>query len=265
LKVSASVCPVAEVPFSFCQKLDMALPTLKALGYDGVELLLRKPEDIAPEELERLLAKHEIELSAMGTGLATMDGLYLGSREERTRRKAVECILGFSRVAERFDCSLIVGSIKGAVVPTPSLESLARSMGELRGVRLSIEPLNRYESAIVNKASEALELIKETKSDKALILLDTFHMNIEETSIADTVVSVGKKLGYFHVADSNRRAPGYGHIPFSEVFKALKTIHYDGYVSAEILQEPSSEAALRRTIEFVHAVHKDVTHGSPPR
>jgi len=254
LKISASVCPVAEVPFSFCQKLDVALPTLKALGYDGVELLLRRPEDIVPEELERLLAKHEIELSAIGTGLATTDGLYLGSREERTRQKAVERVLGFSRVAERFDCGLIVGSIKGAVVPAPSLQSLARSMNELRGVRLSIEPLNRYESAIVNKASQALELIKETKSVKSLILLDTFHMNIEETSIADTIVSVGKKLGYFHIADSNRRAPGDGHIAFSEVFRALKTIRYDGYVSAEILQEPNSEDALRRTIKLVRAM-----------
>jgi len=149
---------------------------------------------------------------------------------------------------------LIVGSIKGAVVPAPSLQSLARSMNELRGVRLSIEPLNRYESAIVNKASQALELIKETKSVKSLILLDTFHMNIEETSIADTIVSVGKKLGYFHIADSNRRAPGDGHIAFSEVFRALKTIRYDGYVSAEILQEPNSEDALRRTIKLVRAM-----------
>jgi len=254
LKVSASVCPVAEVPFSFCQKLDVALPTLKALGYDGVELLLKRPEDIVPEELERLLNRHEIELSAIGTGLATTDGLYLGSHEERTRQKAVGRVLDFSKMAEHFDCSLIVGSIKGGVVPLPSLESLTKSMDELREVRLTIEPLNRYESAIVNKASQALELIKKKNLDKSLILLDTFHMNIEEISIADTILNVGKKLGYFHIADSNRRAPGDGHIQFSEVFRALKTVHYDGYVSAEIVQEPNSENALRKTIEFVRAM-----------
>jgi sugar phosphate isomerase/epimerase len=76
-------------------------------------------------------------------------------------------------------------------------------------------------------------------------------MNIEEKSMADAIVSVGERLGYFHIADSNRRAPGDGHIPFSEVFRALKGIHYDGYVSAEILHEPDSEVALRKTIEFV--------------
>lgn len=245
------MCPVAEVPFSCCRKLDVALPTLQALGYDGVELLLRRAEDIDAGELERLLAKHEMELSAIGTGLATTDGLCLGSCEERTRQEAVKRVLGFSKMAERFDCGVIVGSIKGGVIPTPSLECLAKSLTELREVRLIIEPLNRYESAFVNKASQAVELIKAQNLERALVLLDTFHMNIEEKSMADAIVSVGERLGYFHIADSNRRAPGDGHIPFSEVFGALKGIHYDGYVSAEILHEPDSEVALRKTIEFV--------------
>jgi len=244
---------VAEVPFSFCRKLDAALPTLRALGYDGVELLLGRAEDIDAGELERLLAKHEMELSAIGTGLATADGLYLGSREERTRQEAVKRVLGFSKMAERFDCGVIVGSIKGGIVPAPSSESLVRSMRELREVRLIIEPLNRYESAFINKASQAVELVNEQNLERSLVLLDTFHMNIEEESMADAIRSVGERLGHFHIADSNRRAPGDGHIPFSGVFRALKGIHYDGYMSAEILQEPTSEVALRKTVEFVRA------------
>jgi sugar phosphate isomerase/epimerase len=245
---------VAEVPFSFCRRLDVALPTLRSLGCDGVELLLGRAEDVDPTDLDRLLAKHEMELSAIGTGLATTDGLYLGSREERTRQEAVKRVLEISKIAERFDCGVIVGSIKGGVVPAPSLECLYKSMMELREVRLIIEPLNRYESAIVNKASQAVELIRSQNLERALVLLDTFHMNIEEKSMADAIMSVGERLGYFHIADSNRRAPGDGHIPFSEVFRALKEIYYDGYVSAEILQEPNSEVALRKTVEFVRAV-----------
>jgi sugar phosphate isomerase/epimerase len=245
---------VGEVPFSFCQRLDVALPTLRSLGCDGVELLLGRAEDVDPTDLDRLLAKHEMELSAIGTGLATTDGLYLGSREERTRQEAVKRVLEISKIAERFDCGVIVGSIKGGVVPAPSLECLYKSMMELREVRLIIEPLNRYESAIVNKASQAVELIRSQNLERALVLLDTFHMNIEEKSMADAIMSVGERLGYFHIADSNRRAPGDGHIPFSEVFRALKEIYYDGYVSAEILQEPNSEVALRKTVEFVRAV-----------
>jgi len=244
---------VAEVPFSFCRTLEIALPMLRALGYDGVELLLRRAEDLDAGELERLLAKHEIELSAIGTGLATTDGLYLGSRDEKIRQEAAKRVLGFSKMAERFDCGVIVGSIKGGVVPAPSSESLVRSMTELREVRLIIEPLNRYESSLINKASQAAELIKGQNLERSLVLLDTFHMNIEEKSMADAIRSVGERLGYFHIADSNRRAPGDGHIPFAEIFRALKEIDYDGYVSAEILQEPTSEVALRKTIEFVRA------------
>ena len=244
---------MTQVPFSFCGRLEEAVRILRALGYNGVELLLRKPEDIDVAELERLLAKHEMELSAIGTGLATTDGLYLGSREERTRRKAVKRVLDFSKMAERFDCGVILGSIKGGVVPAPSPESLAKSMMELREARLIIEPLNRYESAFINKASQALDLIRGQNLERSLVLLDTFHMNIEEKSMADAIRSVGERLGHFHIADSNRRPPGDGHIPFAGIFRALKGIHYDGYLSAEILQEPSSEVALRKTIDFVQA------------
>jgi len=245
---------VASVPYSFCQKLEIAVPTLRRIGFDGIELLLRSADDVEPLELGRLVSKYELEVSAVGTGLATLDGLYLGSQDESTRRKAVERVKGFCKLGERLDCGVVIGSIKGGVSPQPSLPSFARSMKELGEARLIVEPLNRYESAILNTAYQTLEFARNNDLQRLGILLDTFHMNIEEKSIEEVVRNVGKRLVHVHIADSNRRAPGDGHIDFRGFFHALKDIEYGGYVSAETLQEPTSEVALRRTMDFLKAL-----------
>lgn len=245
---------MANVPYSFCQKLEVAIPILRRVGFDGIELLLRSANDVDPLELERLASKHELEVSAIGTGLATLDGLYLGSQDESTRRKAVGRVKGFCKLAERFGCPVVIGSIKGGVSPPPSLFSLARSLKELGEAKLAVEPLNRYESAIVNTASQALEFARDNDLPSLTVLLDTFHMNIEEKSIEEAVRKAGGRLAHVHVADSNRMAPGDGHIDFRGFFQALRDIGYDGYLSAEILQEPAPEVALQRTIDFLGSV-----------
>lgn len=254
LRSSASVCPVASVPFSFCQKLEVAVPTLRRIGFGGIELLLRSADDIELLELERLMSKYELKVSAVGTGLATLDGLYLGSQDESMRLMAVERVKGFCKLAERLDCGVVIGSIKGGVSPRPSLSSFARSMKELGEARLIIEPLNRYESAILNTAYQTLEFAHDNDLQGLGILLDTFHMNIEERSMEEAARNVGNRLAHVHVADSNRMAPGYGHIDFRGFFQALRDIEYDGYVSAEILQEPTPEVALRKSMDFLKTI-----------
>lgn len=256
MRMSASVCPAAEVPFSYCGRLERTVPSLHRMGYDGIEILLRRVEEIEVRRLRELLSKYDMKASAIGTGLAVRDGLTLSSRDEKIRSKAVRRVLEFSKLAEDLDCHVILGSIKGGVFPEPSLKSLEKSSRQLRDIYAVIEPLNRYESAIISTASEAMNLIRRLDLDRFGILLDTFHMNIEEKDPVDTIKKVGKMLQHFHIADSNRRAPGDGHIRFGRIFGELKNIQYDGFISAEILQEPTSEAALRKTVRFVRTMKR---------
>jgi sugar phosphate isomerase/epimerase len=251
MRISASICPAARVPFSFSGSIKHTLPTLRRMRYDGVELLLRRADDIDFQDLERLLSKYELEVSAIGTGLATADGLTLSYPAEATRSKAVRRVVEVNRLAQRFECPVILGSILASSSMGHSLKSLKRSLRELRDVYAVIEPLNRYESAVLNKASDALSLIEELDLDRFGILLDTFHMNIEEKKLPNTIKRVGRKLKHFHVADSNRMTPGEGHIRFDEVFSALKAIEYRGFLSVEVLQRPSSKAALIKAIRFL--------------
>ncbi|MEE1314266.1 MAG: sugar phosphate isomerase/epimerase [Faecalimonas sp.] len=101
------------------------------------------------------------------------------------------------------------------------------------GVIYCVEAVNRFEACVINTAQEALDYVADIDSKNIAILLDTYHMNIEENNIGDAIRLVGDKLGSFHTGDNNRRAPGRGHINFDEVFQALADINYKGRIVSE--------------------------------
>lgn len=101
------------------------------------------------------------------------------------------------------------------------------------GVIYCVEAVNRFESAVINTAQEALSYIEAVDSKNIGVLLDTYHMNIEEKSIGDAIRLVGNKLTSFHTGENNRTAPGRGHLDWDEIFKALSDIKYQGRIVSE--------------------------------
>jgi len=93
--------------------------------------------------------------------------------------------------------------------------------------------------------------VRRVGSPNIKVLLDVFHMNIEELSIAAAIRTTGDKLGHLHIADSNRLAPGMGHVDFAEIAAALSDIGYQGWVSGEHLSLPDSFAAAKQTRSFI--------------
>ena len=114
---------------------------------------------------------------------------------------------------------------------------------------LLFEPLNRYETNLFNCIGETAHFLQTLKTKNVKILADLYHMNIEEVSIADALRAAGPSIGHVHFADSNRRAIGFGHTEMRPVMEALRQIGYAGYLSAEILPLPDSEAAARQTMK----------------
>jgi sugar phosphate isomerase/epimerase len=104
-----------------------------------------------------------------------------------------------------------------------------------KGIKLTLEAWNRYETYLVNRMEQALEIVNQVNLPSVGVMADTYHMNIDEDNIADALRLTGDKLYYVHIADSNRKAPGYGHIDFTEVARALRDINYDGVLSMELL------------------------------
>ena len=101
------------------------------------------------------------------------------------------------------------------------------------GVRLALEPINRYETTLVNSVAQGMALIDQVGADNFGLLLDTFHMNIEEDSIGGAIRKAGQHLGHFHTGECNRRVPGRGRTHWREIGEALRDIHYQGAIVME--------------------------------
>ena len=122
-----------------------------------------------------------------------------------------------------------------AVMRQQSLRSLKELMkaAEQYDIRYCLEIVNRFEQCILNTAAEGVAYLKELDSPNARLLLDSFHMNIEEDSIGDAIRSAGDLLGHFHIGECNRKTPGTGRMPWQEIFTALSDISYTGAVVME--------------------------------
>ena len=113
-----------------------------------------------------------------------------------------------------------------------ALRQLGRRAAELK-IDIAMEVLNRYEAHFLLTADEAVRFVEEVGSARVGILLDTYHMNIEEKDLVSAIHHAGSKLRLFHVADSNRQAVGRGHTNFLPLFRALKDTNYDGSIIVE--------------------------------
>ncbi|MDH7485093.1 MAG: sugar phosphate isomerase/epimerase family protein [Anaerolineae bacterium] len=112
---------------------------------------------------------------------------------------------------------------------------------EDNNVIFNMEVVNRFEQFLLNTCDEAIAYVEAVGSPNARILLDTFHMNIEEDFIGEAILKAGDRLGHFHIGENNRMPPGYGHIPWTEVGAALRKIRYQGYVVMEPFLMPGGE------------------------
>jgi len=116
-----------------------------------------------------------------------------------------------------------------------SIEGIRKmsSLAEDHGITLMLEALNRFEGYIINTAEEGIKFINEVGKENVKLMLDTFHMNIEEDSMGGAIRSAKGLLGHFHIGECNRRVPGKGRMPWNEIGEALRDINYDGAVVME--------------------------------
>jgi len=247
-------------PWIYWDDLEVSVPKAKAAGFDAVELFTASAEAVDPDTLIGLLEGNDMKLAAVGTGAGkALQGLSLTSPDEQIRLQACDFISKMIEFGARFNAPAIIGSMQGNVekgIERPqSLEYLAEGLNKLgylaanHAVKLIYEPLNRYETNLINTLADGVELIRSLSCDNVLLLADLFHMNIEEQSIADAIGAAGKYIGHVHFADSNRRPVGMGHTEMSEIAKALSKIGFDGYASAEAFAWPDPDSAAAQTIK----------------
>jgi sugar phosphate isomerase/epimerase len=243
--------------------LGRAFLELAKLGYDGVELSIEEPQRTEVREIERASEDCGVEIPAIGTGLVYgYKGLSLSDIAESRRRKAVGDVLKTIGIAADLGSIVIIGLVRGRISSDPKrcVEKFKNSMREVdraavdNGVKLALEPLNRYEADFINNVEQAMRFISSIGLEGTGVLLDTYHMNIEERSFEEAVERCGKKLVHVHVADSNRLAPGLGHIPFAKIIRTIASQGYDRYLSAEIMALPNPTEAARIAIKNLRLI-----------
>jgi sugar phosphate isomerase/epimerase len=241
------------------------IPYLYSIGYDGVELAVREPAKVPLELLKETLESNQLEVPAIATGQVYLsENIFLSNIDIEIRQRAIDRLEEYMHLAHLLGADVIIGLIRGGVMEgnkldkgihlfTESLRYLCER-AEHNNVGLLIEPINRYETSLIPTLQSAAELINKIGSDRLKILMDTFHMNIEEASISESIEKYGSMIGHVHFADSNRLAPGRGHIDFREVLNSLDRVNYKGFISFEILPQPSLEKAAEDAFNFISEI-----------
>ena len=246
-------------PFVFWDDLAAACRRAAQLGFHAVEIFAPSADAIDRKALRHLLTEHRLELAAMGTGAGWLiHKWHLCHSDVKLRQQAREFIRPIIDLAGEFGAPAIIGSMQGRaegdVSRAQAVEWLRESLNDLgrQSARwqqpLLFEPLNRYETNLFNRLGDTADFLQTLEAKNVKILADLYHMNIEEASIADALINAGRHIGHAHFADSNRQAIGFGHTEMAPVIKALREIGYAGYLSAEILPLPDSDAAATQTM-----------------
>ncbi len=242
------------------------LKSIASYGYDGVELAIRDPKLVDHDQVILSVKERNMIIPAIGTGQAWgEEGLSFTDKDPAIRKKAIERVLSHIPLANKADAVIIIGLMRG--VPDESvsekqaeewmIEALkictAKALEE--GVRLALEPLVRYETPLINTVSQGLELIETVGAENLGLLLDTFHMNVEEPSIEESIRNCGDRIFHFHVADSNRWHPGAGHLDFRSILEALYSTGYSGFVSGEFMPVPDANVSAQRAIQYLRGLN----------
>jgi D-psicose/D-tagatose/L-ribulose 3-epimerase len=230
-------------PFSD-KTLDL-IDKVAAFGFDIIEICIEDPVTINPDRIRPRLEKAGIRATICGAFGPDRD---LSSDESSIRENGIAYTQRCINFARDLGADIVVGPAYSAVGKTRMLEPAARAaqwklaveslnrVGEYaaaRDVRLGLEPLNRFETDLVNTIDQGVRLVKDIDRPNVGLLVDTFHMNIEEKDIPAALRRAGRHIFEFHACSSDRGTPGEDHLPWPEIVTALGDIGFDGPVVIE--------------------------------
>ncbi|MCK4828794.1 sugar phosphate isomerase/epimerase [bacterium] len=233
------------------------------LGFDGAELSIMNVGQVDTKKIRKIAERYQLAIPAIGSGrYYAQHGLSLSTSDSGIRKKATDSVKESLRVAAELNSQFIIGIAQGKNERsyeegfTHLKESLLEcaKVAEQLDVQILLEAVTRYLPVIIKTIEEGIRMIDEVGSPSVKLLADTHHMNIEERSITESIRQAKGYLAHVHFSDSNRLAPGQGHIDFYKIAEALRDIGYEGFVSAEIQPEPDPSTAARLTIELIRSL-----------
>ena len=260
------------------EPIEVTILRLAKFDYGSIEIG-GEPEQYDTGEVRGLLDEHDIECWGAVTLMLEDRNLVAGTEADRVA--SVQYVKDCVTMTKELDGQVVdvvpgtVGKIEPDASPEEEWEWAVEGMKEIydhaqkEGIRIAIEPINRFETYFITRADQALELAKETGPDCG-VALDTFHMNIEERDPYQAIRTAGDRLYDFHVADTNRMPCGHGHWDWPKVIETLESVGYDGALTTEFVApidrtpvDPYPEATETEAVEITEEQKKFIEdHGS---
>ncbi|MDR3591915.1 MAG: sugar phosphate isomerase/epimerase [Negativicutes bacterium] len=253
-------------PFSAAE-YDQALDWVYSSGFDGAELCIANYDGLDVKKLKKDLEERGLGCSTISTGQArTLEDISLIHDDPGAQQKAQRRIFEHIDAAAVLGSKVTIGLLRG-LGETGRLSTQTKLLmknlepcleyAQSRRVVLLLEAINRYETAIINSAEQALAFIAAMGAPECLgILWDVFHANIEDDTFDQAIDSMGDQLQHVHLADSNRAFPGWGHIDFDSVYDRLKAAGYSEYLSFECINRPSAQVVREQSAGFISRLRR---------
>lgn len=222
------------------EELGRLAPMIAGMGFDLVEVPIESTSDLDYRRGAEIVRASRLAVSVCAAMGPDRDLIH---PDESIRTNGMTYVRHCIDAAQTLGAANVVGPLYSAVgrswQQTPDerktdLDLLVRQLKDLsayagdHGVTLCVEPLNRFETSFLNLTSQAIEVVDRVDHKACGLLLDTFHMNIEERSIGDAIRAAGSRMRHLHTCENDRGAPGSGHVPWEEVAKACGDIGYKG-------------------------------------
>ena len=268
---------------NIAEPIEQTLDRLLKQGYDAIEMF-GEPENVQLKYLQDVFHSYNISVCAI-------TGMWGSISPHGWKRKLLSTDQGMTSASERYvkqciDMCQILGGKKLNIClfaddklvsidknhqiiseqqKAPIIRRVIPILSELckyandRGIQTLLEPLNRYSTPYCTTAADAVAIAQKINQDNFGVLLDTFHMNIEEDSFENAILCADGLLHHTHFADNNRKMPGFGHIDFKSIIKALDRIGYNNqYISFEPnLTYHRYEADTQYGLDFIKSIQAD--------
>ena len=229
-------------------------------GYQGIELMVRDPQKLDPELLNRLTSTYGLEVVMLATGeIWAQDHISLSSSNPENRLRCIKRFKEFIDCAAPYHAQVNIGRVRGELVPgippettldlaVDAFRQLA-SYAEDKGVTIALEPVNFLQCNFINSTAEGRDIVDRVGYQNFRIMLDVFHMNIQDADIFEEIQRSKGYFSYVHLCDNNRLYPGNCGLDFPKIMQSLHAVDYEGYVSVEVLQLPSGDVALTESAQ----------------
>jgi sugar phosphate isomerase/epimerase len=260
---------IAPSVTAFQGKLSNSFGRLGELGYDGVELMTLNPLELDWDEVRKEADKNKLDVVLVCTGeIFGQKKLSFMDKNLEVRQNARARVKEIIDFASYLGAYINIGRVRGQYCDElPKEVSYAYAVDAFKdisdyagkkNVKIALETVTLMQTNFVNTVEDAVKVIKDVDNEYFRLMMDIFHLNIEEKNMFETIKNYAEYNIHVHLADNNRRYPGHCGLDFDRIIKAFKEVGYDGAFCTEIFQIPDQESAAKGAIEHLRPIFDNI-------